>query len=864
MKPLNKIYICIIALSVLISCFNINAAEWKLHPSFDRTPLRVIDTPDYTYFFVHQQIYNKSYVGYNFPSLTLFQYKKNNPEEGITPLVHEIKLSSADMRLADYSPKGDYLAVVYNDGGVDLIGKDRQLVYIDKLKNYSVPGMSVVNSITFNSTTGDAWVATDAGYMHIDSESKTVKETKVLGNAITAINKFGDRLVAISDSKIYDTDNAYPASFSDFNLISNISTATVLMPLSENCFGYIDGAAGSTRNLKSATLNEGNWTISQLGSDNFYSRIANESLVSRYESNFIPNRDGYLCYSSSKVWQLKAPTEEESANAVSITLSPSSISLGSWDFENFWTYQDRGTFIPRTASYTFASGSNNATATWTDAAVAIRPNAPAAFICTYMSYSPTYGMLAMNHGYDMVFNQSNTPRNPPLLSNLKGNKWELMSYAYSKPNDLSEEQLSLYKSNINRYPLPDPNGLTIDPMFPDWISCGSMFGGFMFQNLSDPGSSVIRYSSADDMFSGFPGVVSEVPSRSWKYLSCFAPPVYDSNGILWTVYSTAFTDLKTYELRFATPEKRELLYSTPLQDINNLPLWGVLDVPLNSSYVYWTCKLLPLKNQSKILISEAPYDALTLYDHKNTLEDSSDDETYVINEIKLPTGEIIESMVAFNDMIENEITGDIIACDSEKIFCIKLPEDVKNGCFDGKILNIQSDNDVLPSKLQVNKLNVDGNGNLWLATNNNGIIVLSPNLDYTIAHYTMENSDLISNTVYGIGINKENNSILASTKSGLIEIPTQTMVSNTKSQVTVYPQHVSPDYNGNIQIKNVGNRNSIIIKNKENEIVKQIYNAENSAMIEWDLTNNDNLKLKSGTYFIIIEGMNPIEINLSR
>ena len=116
-----------------------SAAEWRLHPSFDRTPVRIIDTPENTYFLVHQQIYNKAYGGYDFPSLTLFRYDKNAADRGITPLVHDVSLSSADMRLAAYSPAGHFVIVAYGDGTMDIVDADGRVTVIDDLEKSSAP-----------------------------------------------------------------------------------------------------------------------------------------------------------------------------------------------------------------------------------------------------------------------------------------------------------------------------------------------------------------------------------------------------------------------------------------------------------------------------------------------------------------------------------------------------------------------------------------------------------------------------------------------------------------------------------------------------------------------------------------------------
>lgn len=847
----------------LIYC-NINnpyifAEEWRFHPSFDRTPLRIIDTPDNTYFLVHQQIYNKNLIGYDFPSLTLFKFDKNDPLSGITPLVHDVALSSADIRLADYSPKGDYLIIVYNDGGVDLIDKNNELTYVDKLKKYSVPGMDIVNSVTFEPSTGDAWVATDAGYMHINASSFTVEDIQVLGKAITAIGRFSNRTVALADNSAWMATTDKLVEFSEFSKIANITSPSVLMPLSENCFGYIQGAPGTTRPLMVATYSGDAWKTKQLGSDNFYSLVANESLVSRYESNFIPNRDGFLCFSSSKAWQLKAPADGEEASAFSITLDQSPLTLGSWDFNNFWAYRDRGTFVPRHATY--SAGSSSASATWTDTSDPIRPNAPAAFICTHMSYSPTYGMLAMNHGYEMFFNGNNSPTNPPLLSGLSVNNWKIYSHAYEMPLELDETQQKLYKSNVNRFPIPDPNGLLIDPIYPDWIVCGSMFGGIMFQDLSDITKNTVCFCAENNRFIGMDYFVGLTPAKSWDALSCFAPPVVDSSGNIWSVYSNAFSGFDQLQLKFVTPKDRESFYKNEL-GLEAKEKWHTINVPFWKD-VYWTCKLLTLshdQNEDKIVIAAAPYDPIIIYDHKKSLDDTSDDEFEIVKEIRLFSGLKIK-FDGIVDIMENPVTGEILICDSKNIIIFHPKDKISEGEYAGRILAIKSgaNGQTLQNKVFVNKFIFDKDGNIWLATANEGVIVVSLSSGEIIARYNMDNSKLKSNTVYGLGFNEDNHSVMISTREGIMELFYDCTGLNNEKSIAVIPGRVLPNYNGNLYLRNLNNTNVIYIKDKNGKVVR-ILNCNGSSQVEWDLLDKYKNKVKSGIYYVTDGYSAPVEV----
>lgn len=855
-----------ILVGIMVVTVSTIAAEWKLHPSFDRTPLRVIDTPENTYFLVHQQIYNKNIIGYDFPSLTLFEYQKKSPEKGIVPLCHSVSLSSADIRMADYSPKGDYLIVVYNDGDIDLIDKNKKLTHIDRLKRYSIPGMTLVNSVTFEASSGDAWIATDAGYMCIDAISLTVKDVKVLGSAITAINRFGTRLVAISNSEAYETDKEGVASISDFTKIPAITLPTVMMPLSDNCFGYIQGAAGSTRPLMSATLVDGAWKTVRLGSDNFYSQVANESLVSRYEANFIPNKDGYFCFSSSKAWQLTAPAGGEGATVISISLDQDPVSMGSWDFIDFWSYRDRGTFVRRKAEYT-EPVSISGSAEWSDTGAPIRPVAPAAFIATYMDYSDRYGMLVINHGQEREL-KYDAPVNPSLLSALYDSKWKLHSQAYVMPQSVENDVTlrNTYNANINRFPLPDPSGIIVDPVNPDWICCGSMFGGFMFQDLSDIKKDVIRFGAGNDLFRQFPGFIESVPVQTWGTLSSFSPPVYDNEGVIWSFYNNVFEKSGSSPkatLKYINANTRSALMNSKIEELEGNDVWGTI-VLSETDYADWCCKIVACRhenNKNKVVVCTGNYDGVIyILDHKGTLEDISDDELKVVSAVKNRFG-MIRKYSNLNDLVEDPVTGDIILSTYGGIIKFKpqdkCQDDIINGDF--SVCDKLSDG-VVGSTEQINKVIFDDGGRMWIGTNNTGVICVSADRDNIEAHYSTSNSPLPSDCVYGLGWNPESRSLMISTKLGLAEVfPDINSVGKTNNDAYVVPQSVIPGYNGYVEIRNITQNQPVrILDSTDNEIRTFLGNVSNH--IEWDLKDKSGTRVSAGKYYIVIGNGTPLEL----
>lgn len=867
MKSFRLKYLSVLSaiVGIISFVFPINAEEWRLHPSFDRTPLRIIDTPQDTYFLVHQQVYDTGKVGYDFPSLTLFRYNKNATGKGITPLVHDVKLTSADIRMADYSPKGEYLIIVYNDGGIDLIDKDKHLTHIDKLKRYTIPGMAKVASVSFEPSTGDAWIGTDAGYMHVDGGCFAVEDVKVLDRGIDRICRFGDKLVAISGNAAWQSDVIDPLTFNEFKKISSVNSPSIMLPLADNELAFVNGAPGTTRALMLAKFEGVNWNVSNLDSDNFYSIANANTLVNRYEANFIPNRDGYLIYSTSKAWQLYAPQNGEPAKLVSVSLDANPVSLGSWDFSNFWSYRDRGTFVPRHADFTMDSNATSAAATWTDMQDPIRPNAPAAFICTYMDYSPKYGMLTINHGHEWELGY-NGDVDPPLLSCIKDDKWILKSQAYEMPESArdSENLRKIYKNNINKFPLGKPAGLAIDPINTDYIVCGSMFGGMMFQDLSNIRKDVIKFADKNDLLKDFSSFIDSFLEQTWTDLCCVSTPSFDSNGTLWITYSNAFgTDASVpkYQIKYLTSQRRNAMYSAAPEELKNLPTWETFYVPTNQ-FPYWNCKTLaarhPNVNTIVVSVGGGSSSTVVVIDHKGSLSDTSDDEIKVFDKIIVDNR--LEGIIQMNDLVENPNTGEFIISCSSCALVFNPNDQLVDGAMPGKKLNFDG---ALLQNIQINKIVFDDFDRMWIGTNNQGVIGISVDTGSVIAQYGVSNSLIPSDCIYGLAWNPAYGSLMVSTKLGIAEVCVDSKVygANMSSRPCVYPVAIDSDYNGIVEIRNVKLSDQIIIKDKSGVIIKRFFRNDNRVIV-WDLTDEKSKRVTPGLYFIRIGENNPIEMHV--
>lgn len=859
-----------VLLSVLLAIwFSANRADWKLYSSFDDNPLKIIDTPDNTYFLVHQQYFSRNYRGWEFPSLALFEYSKGRPDEGIAPLISKGVMSGADVRLADYSPAGKYLLVAYESGMIDLISPDDEVTAIDALKRSALPGESIINSVTFSPMSGDAWIATDGGYLHIESLTKDVTRGR-LDKPLSWITQAGESLIAVADGKLYESKSLDSLSFSEFTPITGEHHVVALMPLSDTEFACLTANNEEPASVISYKKEDNKWKGTVLASDYFHAVDENKMVAHRYEPNIMPNRDGYLLYSASKVWQLKRGEGDSRAVMYSIDGGDMTFPIGSWDMTDFWYYRDRGKFQCRRAEYESLEPYTHVA--WTDKGEALRPKAPASFISAYMNYSPEYGQLVINHGYTYdLCNERNTT--PMLLCGKKGDSWSIYSQVYETPRSVEEDPSlqSRYSRYKDIFPLADPNGLAVDPLFPNWVSCGSLFGGLVFMDISDPKREIIHFGAPNDKFESFPGFITTTPLQNWETLSLFANPEFDSSGTMWVFNGNPFEvngNQAKSNVKYMKPEERKAFYEAKPEDYKSLKSWTTIVLPVDIS-PSWDCVLLcgkHPKNKNRVFAFHGrASNTLVILDHHGQPEDKDNIDYKIITHLKNNNG-WKSDISRISSVAEDPLTGEIIIAALYGIYVFDPDSEVKDGVVKGDriYLNGGSPGDIVPTEGHYYKVLFDDEGRLWIGTRNMGIVGVNPERTEVIARYNTENSPIPSDWVVGLGWNPQSSSLMVSTDRGLAEVfPDMPAINPLAGSPSVCPDAVSPGFNGAVEIRNLGAYQNIVINDLKGNEIRRIENGL-STISEWDLKDKDGVPVPSGTYMITVGQYEPIEISVLR
>jgi hypothetical protein len=494
----------------------------------------------------------------------------------------------------------------------------------------------------------------------------------------------------------------------------------------------------------------------------------------------------------------------------------------SWDFKEFWG-------APARKGLTSRKYDNG---TWTVTREPMRPNAPACYLSVFhnMAYSPTYGVLATNHGVSRYYANYDKANNRNLLSGLKNGVWSVYSPVYTAPT----------YSNVSN----SPNGCCIDIDNGNYVYFGSWYNGIARLNLEDPNDVLHMACPADQAASLDSYQKLDDNDPGWNGFFYFHAPKFDSKGNLWSMHYLVSGDL--YLFVWPADKRRA-------SDVSGWSKFRILPgISTNYTSDFW-----PLKseaNKNLIVISAGNYGGtLYVYDTNGTPEDSSDDKYVTMTQLYDEDGSSITREYVLN-VYEDQSTGKVWVGYEGGVFTFD-PKAAFNDPSSVQRIKISRNDgtstaDYLLDGAHVMNITSDASGNKWFATRGGGLVETTSSGHTVLRQLLSSNSYLPDDAVLDLCYNPDNNSIVVSTVKGYAEyfIPGSSTGTDFDA-VKVYPNPVRPDYTGWITIEGLIDNALIKIVDAQGTIVKELGSSV-GGVIQWDGTNMSNTKVNSGVYYV--------------
>lgn len=161
--------------------------------------------------------------------------------------------------------------------------------------------------------------------------------------------------------------------------------------------------------------------------------------------------------------------------------------------------------------------------------------------------------------------------------------------------------------------------------------------------------------------------------------------------------------------------------------------------------------------------------------------------------------------------------------------------------------------DYLLNGLNINDIKFDSANRKWVATEGNGVYLISSDNNTEVEHFTTSNSDIISDVIKSIAIDETNGRVIFGAMNGLCVYQsdvTSTYGSLNKNDVYAYPNPVTPDYTGPVTITGLTENCQIKITNTSGYVVHSGTSVGGSY--KWNGCDQKGERVASGVYMVLV------------
>ena len=151
---------------------------------------------------------------------------------------------------------------------------------------------------------------------------------------------------------------------------------------------------------------------------------------------------------------------------------------------------------------------------------------------------------------------------------------------------------------------------------------------------------------------------------------------------------------------------------------------------------------------------------------------------------------------------------------------------------------------------QINAIAIDGGNRKWFGTQSSGVFVFSEDVTEQVAHFTVENSPLLSNQILDLAILPKSGEVFISTALGIQSYRSDaTRGAETATDLNVFPNPVHPSYSGNVTIDGFVRDSRIKITTVDGLLINELRSQGGRAT--WNVRDFNGAEVASGVYLIL-------------
>ena len=264
-------------------------------------------------------------------------------------------------------------------------------------------------------------------------------------------------------------------------------------------------------------------------------------------------------------------------------------------------------------------------------------------------------------------------------------------------------------------------------------------------------------------------------------------------------------------------------------------------------------------DQKWVLMREA--NAILVFNDNGTIDNTSDDNikklTSSINNGAIP-GDMLLSMAC-------DLDGEVWLGTNQGIGVIYNPENIfGTGSYDAQQILVEYDGYTRPllESEAITAIAIDGDNKKWIGTDKAGVFLLSEDGTEELAHYTEENSSLLSNTISGITINDRGEVFFGTSNGTVSYMGTATPGGTENANVYAYPNPVREGYEGTIAITGLVQNAYVKITDVSGNVVYSTRAEGGQAVWNGKTMNGD--KVNTGVYLVFSSDSNGENTNITK
>ena len=200
--------------------------------------------------------------------------------------------------------------------------------------------------------------------------------------------------------------------------------------------------------------------------------------------------------------------------------------------------------------------------------------------------------------------------------------------------------------------------------------------------------------------------------------------------------------------------------------------------------------------------------------------------------------------------IQEDNNGNIWVGTDNGINVFYFPNDIlTNNNVESDQILVEADGYVEPllNNTKILDIKVDGGNRKWISTEGKGVFLMSSDGTEQVLNFTKNNSPLLGNTVYGLCIDGESGKVYFATEFGLCSFRAgATQDSNYFNNVLIFPNPVRKNYDGLITISGLTNQTNVKITDVAGNLVYETISEGGTAT--WDGKSFSGKRVKTGVY----------------